>query len=97
MKKNIKDKKCFCHDCQKEIKIKNRKIENGFLLLYQDGQKKINVFKCSQCYKESPSLKNYQECEVYSRIVGYLRPVSQWNLAKQKEYQQRKEYSLKKI
>ncbi len=28
-------------------------------------------------------------CEVYSRIVGYLRPVTQWNEGKQAEYVQR--------
>lgn len=32
------------------------------------------------------------ECEVYSRIVGYLRPVGQWNEGKQAEYAIRKEY-----
>jgi len=34
-----------------------------------------------------------QECEVYSRIVGYIRPVGQWNDGKSEEYQMRKEYS----
>jgi ribonucleoside-triphosphate reductase len=29
-------------------------------------------------------------CEVYSRIVGYLRPVSQWNEGKQAEFLQRR-------
>ena len=29
-------------------------------------------------------------CEVYSRIVGYLRPLDQWNEGKQAEYAQRK-------
>lgn len=33
-----------------------------------------------------------QKCEVYSRVVGYLRPVSQWNEGKQEEYAQRQEY-----
>ena len=32
------------------------------------------------------------KCEVYSRIVGYLRPVSQWNAGKQAEYNVRKMY-----
>lgn len=32
------------------------------------------------------------KCEVYSRIVGYLRPVSQWNAGKQAEYEVRKMY-----
>ena len=28
-------------------------------------------------------------CEVYSRVVGYLRPVSAWNVAKQSEFKER--------
>ncbi len=31
-------------------------------------------------------------CEVYSRIVGYLRPVQNWHKGKQQEYKNRKEY-----
>lgn len=31
-------------------------------------------------------------CEVYSRVVGYLRPVVQWNKGKQAEYDMRKTY-----
>jgi ribonucleoside-triphosphate reductase len=31
-----------------------------------------------------------QECEIYSRIVGYLRPVSQWNNGKKAEFELRK-------
>ncbi|MBU2577526.1 anaerobic ribonucleoside-triphosphate reductase [Patescibacteria group bacterium] len=31
-----------------------------------------------------------QPCEVFSRIVGYLRPVSQWNDGKQAEFEMRK-------
>lgn len=29
------------------------------------------------------------ECDVYSRIVGYYRPLKQWNIGKQKEFQDR--------
>lgn len=35
------------------------------------------------------------ECEVYSRVVGYLRPVSQWNAGKQAEYSMREVYAPK--
>jgi ribonucleoside-triphosphate reductase len=35
-----------------------------------------------------------QECEVYSRVNGYLRPVKQWNDAKVAEFEDRKEYSV---
>jgi len=38
---------------------------------------------CPQCQKS---------CEVYSRIVGYLRPVSQWNEGKQEEFRLRKTF-----
>ncbi len=34
-----------------------------------------------------------QQCEVYSRIVGYLRPVQQWNDGKQAEFNDRKMYN----
>ncbi len=33
-------------------------------------------------------------CEVWSRIVGYFRPVDQWNTGKKSEYVQRKEYAV---
>jgi len=29
--------------------------------------------------------------EVYSRVVGYFRPVSQWNTGKREEYSDRKQ------
>jgi ribonucleoside-triphosphate reductase len=31
-----------------------------------------------------------EDCEVYSRVVGYLRPVKQWNKGKQQEFAMRK-------
>jgi anaerobic ribonucleoside-triphosphate reductase len=36
------------------------------------------------------------ECEVYSRVVWYLRPVSQWNKGKQQEFSDRKMFEIKK-
>lgn len=35
------------------------------------------------------------ECEVYSRVVGYMRPVKQWNLGKQQEFSDRKLFDMK--
>lgn len=32
------------------------------------------------------------KCEVYSRVVGYLRPVALWNEGKKEEYKIRKNY-----
>lgn len=30
-----------------------------------------------------------KECEVYSRVVGYLRPTKQWNRGKRQEFNDR--------
>ncbi len=29
-------------------------------------------------------------CEIYSRVVGYFRPVQNWNAGKQQEFAERK-------
>ncbi len=42
-------------------------------------------FSCPTCGKE---------CEVYSRVVGYYRPVQCWNKGKQEEFKFRKEYKI---
>ncbi len=34
------------------------------------------------------------KCEVYSRVVGYMRPVSAWNKGKKEEYAMRKVYNI---
>jgi anaerobic ribonucleoside-triphosphate reductase len=83
-----------CHDCQKKIEIEDKEIKNGVILLYKDGDKNIEVFKCNDCFKKNPALTNYKNCEVYSRIVGYLRPVQQWNVGKQQEFKERENYKL---
>jgi len=41
--------------------------------------------KCSVCS---------QETEIYSRVVGYLRPVKQWNDGKQAEFDMRKTFNV---
>ncbi len=34
-------------------------------------------------------MKCEKNCEVYSRIVGYFRPVSNWNIGKKEEFKDR--------
>ena len=36
----------------------------------------------------------HQPVDVYSRVVGYLRPVATWNDGKQREFADRKEYQI---
>jgi ribonucleoside-triphosphate reductase len=47
------------------------------------GRLKGKVWRCPYCGKKT---------EVYSRIVGYYRPVSLWNKGKRQEYKERKEF-----
>lgn len=35
-----------------------------------------------------------QLVECYSRVVGYIRPVSQWNIGKQAEFRDRKTFKM---
>lgn len=46
---------------------------------------------CPKCEAED----RHNDCEVYSRIVGYLRPVDQWNNGKQSEFSDRKLFDKK--
>ena len=43
-------------------------------------------------------LKNVkgEECEVYSRVVGYHSPTSHWNNGKKEEFQQREVFQVSK-
>lgn len=36
--------------------------------------------------------KGRTKCEVWSRVVGYLRPVEQWNDGKQQEFNERETF-----
>ncbi len=38
-------------------------------------------------------MKKVMPCEVYSRVVGYFRPVNNWNQGKRQEYSERKAFS----
>ncbi len=43
------------------------------------------------------NVKCGEKCEVYSRVVGYFRPIQQWNIGKQEEYKNRKNFDAKKL
>jgi len=73
--------KLICHDCGKEIG-KGEK----YMPYEIDGS---SFAKCEACHTADPILRNFREAEVYSRIVGYIRPVKQWNKAKREEFSDR--------
>ncbi len=63
----------------------------------------VNVSKLADQAPKShqppkPSLKECpkcgEECEVYTRVVGFIRPVKQWNEGKTAEYHQRVTFKI---
>ena len=91
-----------CHECGKDVTVCSfRDKETGAITI--EGGAVYNplvgtppaehiILKCDGCFKVDPVLRNYQSCEVYSRVVGYIRPVSGWNRGKIEEFRQRKEF-----
>jgi anaerobic ribonucleoside-triphosphate reductase len=80
----------------KAIKGLIRKIVNNYRLPYFTVSPTFSVCpshgylqgeqeRCARCNSET---------EVYSRVVGYLRPVKQWNNGKQAEYRMRKTFKV---
>jgi len=60
-------------------------ITPTFSICIDHGYLSGEHFRCPQCGRQT---------EVYSRVVGYLRPVQNWNQGKQEEYRQRLEYKI---
>jgi anaerobic ribonucleoside-triphosphate reductase len=78
------------------VKTLIRKVSENFRLPYftltptfsicpSHGYLAGNIERCPECRSET---------EVYSRVVGYLRPVNQWNDGKQAEFSKRKTFKL---
>jgi ribonucleoside-triphosphate reductase len=57
----------------------------SFSICLEHGYIKGAIPQCPQCQKDT---------EVYSRVVGYLRPVNQWNAGKQAEFAMRKSFHI---
>ncbi len=78
------------------IKVLVKKIASGFALPYftitptfsvcpTHGYVKGEHFNCPSCNAKS---------EVFSRVVGYIRPVQDWNEGKQAEFKDRLEFKI---
>ena len=81
-----------CDKFEKELTEFNGEIQGGKCLKFKEGDEEYFVVRCDECFLKDKSLTNYKRTEVYSRVVGYMRPVQNWNKGKQLEYQDRKEF-----
>ena len=101
MEENETDKLSFagsCHDCKGDCEVLVDIVDDQIVVtggaIYEviiSGDKQHFV-KCQACMEADKVLRNYQPCEVYTRVVGYLRPVEQMNGAKKCEHQMRKSF-----
>ena len=78
----------ICYDCSKKLGDKE-----GLDLVYKLDDKEIRVAKCQECFDKKKGI-NYKECEVYSRVCGYIRPTRQWHEGKQEEFKDRVDYKI---
>ncbi|MCD6226404.1 MAG: ribonucleoside triphosphate reductase [Candidatus Aenigmarchaeota archaeon] len=69
------------------FKIPYYTITPTFSFCQDHGYIKGEHFKCPTCGKPT---------EVYSRVVGYIRPVSHWNEGKQEEFKERRTFVIDK-
>lgn len=96
-----------CYDCGKAVEVVvemvdpetgETHIDGGAVWMdrYMNGETKVTEFtlKCKECHEKDPVLHDV-ECEVFSRVVGYLRPISQWNPGKVSEFEDRKLFEVK--
>ncbi|MBN1263711.1 MAG: ribonucleoside triphosphate reductase [Candidatus Pacebacteria bacterium] len=78
-----------CRTLVKKIAEKTKlpyfSITPTFSVCKNCGRLKGKVFICPRCGEET---------EVYSRIVGYLRPLRRWNKGKAQEFKERKTYQV---
>ena len=89
--------KGLCHDCKCAVSIEAKvaedgaiTIEGGAVYAVKQGIEKLLFFKCDKCFMKDHILRSWKRCEVFSRCVGYLRPVQQYNKGKLEEFKMRK-------
>ena len=59
-------------------------ITPTFSICASHGYLSGEIAVCPECGRQA---------EIYTRVVGYLRPVNRWNDGKQQEYSMRREYA----
>lgn len=81
-----------CYDCGKEIVVNvdvdengKVKVAGGAVYFTKWGD---NLLKCESCFAKDRVL--HRKVDVYSRVVGYMRPIDNWNVGKKEEWKNRK-------
>ena len=75
-----------CHDCSRDLERDEEYMEYSSDI--------ADFVKCRKCHEEDPLLRDYQPAECYSRVVGYYRPVEQFNAGKKAEFADRVDFKV---
>jgi anaerobic ribonucleoside-triphosphate reductase len=82
---NPQSVKAFVHMVCQNYRLPYFTLTPTFSICEDHGYLAGEVHTCPHCGKST---------EVYSRVVGYIRPVEQWNAGKQHEFTMRKTYHI---
>jgi anaerobic ribonucleoside-triphosphate reductase len=87
----------ICHDCKQPITVdadqfeEDINISNGAIYDTQDD----GIFlKCPECFEKDHTLRNFRKTQIYSRCVGYLTPIANWNKGKISEFALRTPFKM---
>ncbi|KPA10484.1 ribonucleoside-triphosphate reductase, partial [Candidatus Magnetomorum sp. HK-1] len=83
--KNVETCKNFVKKIAYNYKLPYYTITPTFSICETHGYITGEHFNCPTCNADT---------EVYSRVVGYYRPIKNWNKGKKSEYNLRKEYAI---
>jgi hypothetical protein len=87
--------KATCIDCGEEFVMNFERIAEDKIEIKNGAFAKRHqqyMCKCQDCFDKNDFFDTHTE--VYSRVVGYLRPISSWNQAKKNEFHDRKMYKI---
>ena len=92
-----------CNDCGRNVTVSIDMADDGEITIkggalynpeFGTPPTEHIILKCIECFKKDKTLRNWNPCEVWSRVVGYLRPVQDYNLGKREEFKHRKEFVI---
>jgi anaerobic ribonucleoside-triphosphate reductase len=83
------EEKITCHDCEKTLE------KGSEFMRFSQSNSESDMFKCKDCFEVSPTLENFQACDVYSRVVGFHTPIQRWNKGKSAEWKDRKTFEVR--
>lgn len=81
------DNRCYARTKRLSVDVHNISI-TSLLLFY--------IYKMSDSFEKNGKRINRVPCQVYTRVMWYLRPVSHYNLGKKSEFYSRKYFSNEK-